>query len=145
MGYTRLVLQQEMLMKLETLRDGLLAKKCVTEETPFGPDALVFKVKGKMFALVAWTEKPLRITLKCDPDLALTLRCQYQAVQPGYYMNKKHWNTVTLDQSISDDEILGMIGDSYNLVVKGLKKSDRQRLEEEEVYEKPHRPDNCVG
>ena len=120
-------------MKLEILRPELLAKKGVTEETPFGPDALVFKVMGKMFALVAWTEKPLRITLKCDPDLALTLRCQYQAVQPGYYMNKKHWNTVTLDQTIPDVEILGMIEDSYKLVVKGLKKNDRRQLEEEEV------------
>ena len=120
-------------MELESLRTFLFTKKGTTEETPFGPDALVFKVMGKMFALVAWQESPLRITLKCDPDLALTLRHQYKAVQPGYYMNKKHWNTVTLDQTIPDDEILGMIDDSYNLVVKGLNKNDRRQLESGEV------------
>jgi predicted DNA-binding protein (MmcQ/YjbR family) len=86
----------------------------------------------KMFALVAWQERPLRITLKDDPDLALTLRRQYQAVQPGYHMNKKHWNTVTLDGTLSDDIILTMIDDSYKLVVKGLKRDDQRRLEDEE-------------
>ncbi len=116
-------------MKLEPIRTYLLKKKGVVEETPFGPEALVFKVIGKMFALVAWEEPPLRITLKCDPDLALTLRTQYKAVQPGYYMNKKHWNTITLDGSISNEQILGMIDASYELVVKGLKKADRQELE----------------
>ena len=120
-------------MELESLRTFLLTKKGAIEETPFGPDALVFKVMGKMFALVAWQESPLRITLKCDPDLALTLRHQYEAVQPGYYMNKKHWNTVTLDQTIPDDEILGMIDDSYSLVVKGSKKCERRQLESGEV------------
>ena len=117
-------------MKLDTLRTHLLAKKATTEETPFGPEALVFKVVGKMFALIAWEESPLSITLKCDPDLALTLRNQYKAVQPGYHMNKKHWNTITLDSSIPDDEILGMMDHSYNLVVSGLKKTDRQKLQD---------------
>lgn len=116
-------------MKLETLRLYLIEKKGATEECPFGPETLVFKVMGKMFALVAWEEVPLRITLKCDPNDALILRDQYQAVQPGYYMNKRHWNTITLDGSISDDGILGMIDDSYSLVVKGLKKAVRQELE----------------
>ena len=120
-------------MKLETLHTNLLTKKGTTEETPFGPDALVFKVMGKMFALVAWQERPLKITLKCDPDLALTLRHKYQAIQPGYHMNKEHWNTVTLDGTIPEDFILAMIDDSYKLVVKGLKRSDRRRLEDEEV------------
>jgi len=120
-------------MELESLHTFLLTKIGTTEETPFGPDALVFKVMGKMFALVAWQESPLRITLKCDPDLALTLRHQYEAVQPGYYMNKKHWNTVTLDGTIPDDEILGMVDDSYSLVVKGLNKNDRRQLESGEV------------
>ncbi len=76
-------------MELETLRAYLLEKKGSTEERPFGPEAMVFKVMGKMFALVAWEEIPLRITLKCDPDDALALRDQYKAVQPGYYMSKK--------------------------------------------------------
>jgi predicted DNA-binding protein (MmcQ/YjbR family) len=116
-------------MELETLRAYLLEKKGATEERPFGPEALVFKVVGKMFALVAWEESPLRITLKCDPDNALALRDQYEAVQPGYYANKRHWNTITLDGSVPNDEILGMIDDSYDLVVKGLKKAVRQELE----------------
>lgn len=116
-------------MELETLRACLLEKKGATEERPFGPEALVFKVMGKMFALVAWEEIPLRITLKCDPDDALALRDQYKAVQPGYYTNKKHWNTITLDGSIPNEEILRMIDDSYALVVKGLKKAVRQELE----------------
>ena len=116
-------------MKLGTLCAYLLDKKGAIEEHPFGPEALVLKVMGKMFALVAWEETPLHLTLKCDPSDALALRDQYQAVQPGYYMNKKHWNTITLDGSIPDDEILAMIDDSYALVVKGLKKADRKELE----------------
>ncbi len=120
-------------MKLELLRKYLQSNKGTVEDTPFGPEALVFKVKGKMFALVAWEETPLRVTLKCDPDDALALRAQYQAVQPGYYMNKKHWNTLTLDGSISDEQILEMIDGSYELVVDGLKKADRQELEQNAV------------
>lgn len=114
---------------LETLRTVLLDKRGSTEDQPFGPDSLVFKVMGKMYALIAWEETPLRITLKCDPDDALSLRDQYEAVQPGYYMNKRHWNTISLDGSIPEAEILEMIDDSYALVVKGLKKTLRQELE----------------
>jgi predicted DNA-binding protein (MmcQ/YjbR family) len=117
-------------MELEFVRSYLLKKKGATEDLPFGPEALVFKVMGKMFALLAWQQTPLRISLKCDPDHALALRDIYEAVQPGYYMNKKHWNTITLNGSIPDDEILKMIDDSYRLVVKGLKKADREKLEE---------------
>jgi predicted DNA-binding protein (MmcQ/YjbR family) len=117
-------------MNFEPLRKNILTKKGTIEDTPFGAESLVFKVMGKMFALVAWDEIPLRVTLKCDPDLAQILRAQYQAVQPGYYMNKKHWNTITLDESISDEQILEMIDSSYELVVKGLKKADRQELEQ---------------
>ncbi|MBW2085065.1 MAG: MmcQ/YjbR family DNA-binding protein [Deltaproteobacteria bacterium] len=116
-------------MKLEPLRTYLLKKPGATEEYPFGPEAMVFKVKGKMFALIAWAENPLRLSLKCDPDLAQALREVYQAVRPAYYMNKKHWNTVVLDNSIPEDEILTMIDDSYDLVVKGLKKADREKLQ----------------
>ena len=115
-------------MELETLRKTLLDKKCTTEETPFGPEALVYKVMGKMFALIAWEESPLRITLKSDPDFALALRAQYPAVKPGYHMNKKHWNTVTLDDSIPEEQFLEMIDDSYALVVEKLKKADREKL-----------------
>ena len=118
-------------MNLKMLHSYLLTKKGTTVETPFGPDVLVFKVMGKMFALIARQESPLRITLKGDPDLALTLRHQYQAVQPGYHMSKKHWNTITLNGTVPEEVILAMIDDSYRLVVKSLKKSDRRRLEDE--------------
>ena len=116
-------------MNLEQLRKLLLKKKGAVEETPFGPETLVLKVMGKMFALVGWDETPTRVTLKCDPEIALALRAQYEAVQPGYYMNKKHWNTITQDGIISNELISEMIDDSYLLVVKGLKKADRQALE----------------
>lgn len=118
-----------MLTELEPLRTYLLAKAATTEEQPFGPDALVFKVMGKMFALVAWQQVPLRISLKCDPYLAELLRTTYAAVTPGYHLNKRHWNTVVLDGSIPEAEIAEMIDASYELVVKGLKKGDRERLQ----------------
>ncbi len=117
-------------MKLEELRKYFLGKKGAVEDTPFGPDTLVIKVTGKMFVLLGWDETPLRITLKCDPDLALAIRAQYSAVQPGYYMNKKHWNTITLDGSIADEKIMAMIDDSYNLVVSGLSRANRQALDD---------------
>lgn len=115
-------------MRLEPLRKRLLKKAGSTEEIPFGPEALVYKVAGRMFALVAWQAKPLRITLKCDPDEAITLRNSYDAVRPGYYMNKEHWNTVTLDGSIPAREIHGMIDSSYELVFARLKRVDRERI-----------------
>lgn len=117
-------------MTLDELRAYLLRKPAAAEEQPFGPQALVFKVVGKMYALVAWEEQPLRITLKCDPDLAISLRNRYPAVQPGYYMNKAHWNSITLDGSITAAELLGLIDHSYELVVASLKKADRAKLQE---------------
>ena len=115
-------------MKLETLRSILLQKTAVTEEMPFGPGVLVFKVKGKMFALVPDEESAPSISLKCDPDEALFLRDIYTAVNPGYHLNKRHWNTVTLNGTVPEPELLRMIDDSYRLVVKGLKKADREEL-----------------
>ena len=83
---------------------------------------------GKMFGLIAWEESPLHLTLKCDPDLALALRAQYEAITAGYHMSKKHWNTIILDGSVPKDQILGMIDESYALVVKKLKKIEREKL-----------------
>ena len=117
------------LTELEPLREYLLAKAGTTEEQPFGPDALVFKVVGKMFALVAWRQHPLRISLKCEPPLAEMLRTTYRAVQPGYHLNKRHWNTVILDGSVPADEVAEMIDRSYRLVVKGLTKAARETLQ----------------
>jgi len=86
-------------MDFESLRKYFLDKPGATEDFPFGPSAMVFKVRSKMFALIAVEETPLRINLKCDPELARHLRAAYDAVQPGYHMNKKHWNTVLIDGS----------------------------------------------
>jgi predicted DNA-binding protein (MmcQ/YjbR family) len=115
-------------LTFDKLRKYLGSKKGATEEFPFGPRVMVFKTMGKMFALIGLDDDPLRINLKCDPELALHLRSAFHAVKPGYHMNKKHWNTVVVDGSIPDAEVRKMIDESYHLVVKGLKKSDRERL-----------------
>ena len=115
-------------MNVEKFRDYCLGKPAVTEGTPFGPDNIVFKVEGKMFALLALDEVPPAANLKCDPDLALELRDRYEQVQPGYHMNKKHWNTVVLDGVIPEKEIRKMIDDSYALVVQSLPKAKREKL-----------------
>ena len=106
-------------MNIEEFRQYCLSKKGVTEEFPFGPDTLVFKVMGKMFALTN-LDGDFSINLKCDPDLAIELREQYPAVLPGYHMNKKHWNTVVLDGSLSKRLIMDMIDHSYDLVFRSL-------------------------
>jgi predicted DNA-binding protein (MmcQ/YjbR family) len=96
----------------------------VTEEYPFGDGVAVFKVVGKMFALVP-VDGALTMTLKCDPELAIWLRQKYAAVVPGYHTNKKHWNTVVVDGSIPDDELREMIDHSWDCVVAGLPKGKR--------------------
>ncbi len=112
----------------EKLCEYLLGKPGAWQDMPFGPDALVFKVLKKMFALVAWQSEPLTISLKADPVDALILRKQYKAVTPDYHMNKKHWNTVTLDGSLPDDEVYRMIDESYSLVVEGMTRADQARV-----------------
>lgn len=102
-------------------------KKGAIEDRPFGPETAVFKIMGKMFGLIGDGE-PLAVNLKCDPDEAIFLRQMYTAVQPGYHMNKRHWNTVTIDGTIPDEEIRQMVDASYNLVVKSLKKADQEAL-----------------
>lgn len=115
-------------MDLEAVYTYLAAQHGATEAFPFGPQALVFKVMGKMFALLAPDALPPALSLKSDPEEALLLRERYAAVQPGYHMNKKHWNTIALDGSIPPEELRAMIDASYTLVVQGLKKADRDRL-----------------
>jgi predicted DNA-binding protein (MmcQ/YjbR family) len=115
-------------MNIETFREYCLSKPAATEDTPFGPDDVVFKVEGKMFAIAALMEVPSRVNLKCDPDLALELRDRYEQVQPGYHMNKKHWNTVELDGVIPPAEIRKMIDHSYDRVVQSLPKARREKL-----------------
>ena len=115
-------------MTLDDIAAFLLEFPEVTEEQPFGPSVDVYKVDGKIFAIVAPDESPASIALKCEPSLAIELREEFEAVIPGYHLNKTHWNTVFLDASIPDDEIKNMIRHSYVRVVKGLAKVARLRL-----------------
>lgn len=116
-------------MTADEVQDVLSQFQGAAPGYPFGPEAQVWKVAGKMFALVAEDADPLRISLKCDPDLALELRAEYpDRVVPGYHLNKRHWNTVTLDGSIPDVEIEDWIGHSYDLVVASLPRRLRDRL-----------------
>jgi len=107
------------------LHDHSLSQTATREDFPFGPDVAVLKVMDKMFAILP-VNPPLTISLKCDPVLAKMQRDTYPAVQPGYHLNKRHWNTVTIDGTIPDDEVLEMIVHSYDLVVKKMKKADRE-------------------
>lgn len=109
-------------MDLAEFREYCLTKPSATEGTPFGPDVLVFKVSGKMFALAVLDELPTTVNLKCDPDLALDLRDRYEQVRPGYHVNKKHWNTVEIEHGFPDAELRKMIDHSYELVIKRLPK-----------------------
>jgi len=106
-------------MNIETIRDYCISKENAEECFPFDDETLVYKVNGKIFALVSLTGD-LTINLKCDPSLAIELRERYTAVTPGWHMNKKHWNTINADGSIPDKEIFKWIDHSYNLV-KGNK------------------------
>jgi predicted DNA-binding protein (MmcQ/YjbR family) len=112
---------------LNWLRAHCLAKPGTSEEHPFGPGALVCKVGGKLFAILGEDADPVTISLKCEPEVAELLRGSYDAVEPGYHLNKRHWITVTLDGSIGD-EVLDWIDDSYDLVVDGLPRRVRDRL-----------------
>jgi predicted DNA-binding protein (MmcQ/YjbR family) len=110
-------------LTVDALREYCLEKSGkVTEGFPFGEDVLVFKIHQKIFLLLPLDVHPQTINVKCDPERALELRERYDAVQPGYHMNKKHWNTVVLDGSISPREIKAMIDHSYDLVSGALKK-----------------------
>lgn len=115
-------------MNIETLREYCLSKKAAEEGFPFGEDTLVFKVKGKIFLLVSLGSNPLQFNAKCEPEKAIELREQYDAVQPGYHMNKKHWNTVIVDGRLSTGLLKEMIDDSYNLIVQSLPKKIREEL-----------------
>ena len=107
----------------------IMSQKGAVEERPFGPDTLVYKVMGKMFALTGAEETDNSVNLKCDPDHAQILRNFYSDdVKPGYHMNKKHWNTVTFDGNVPDDELRDMVDESYDLVVTKLKKAEREAL-----------------
>lgn len=112
----------------QKLKKTLLQKPGSFEDFPFGPGVSVFKVASKMFALASPEERPVRVNLKCHPEEADMQRAMFDAVLPGYHMNKRHWNTVILDGSIPVPLIEEMIDTSYDLVVKSLKKSERDTL-----------------
>jgi predicted DNA-binding protein (MmcQ/YjbR family) len=95
------------------------------EDFPFGDEVSVFKVGGKMFAASHLDSQPLQVSLKCDPEIALRLRADHPAVAPGYHLNKRHWNTVTIDGSLPDQMLSEMLTDSYDLVVASLPKARR--------------------
>ncbi len=113
------------------LYDYCIGKPGSTETYPFGEETIVFKVGGKMFALTGAGNVPPTVNLKCDPERGIELRERYPAVRPGYHMNKRHWNTVTLDGSIPAAELREMIDHSYALVVASLPKKIRTELEKE--------------
>ena len=115
-------------MNAESIRKYALALPGAQESFPFGETTLVFRVKEKIFLLVALDADPLQFNAKCDPEKAMELREAYDAVKPGYHMNKKHWNTIIIDGSISSKLIKEMIDDSYNLIVQSLPKKIRDDL-----------------
>ncbi len=108
--------------------DYMLAKPGSKPSYPFGPGTLVLKVGGKMYALLAEDSDPWTINLKCDPDEALALRAAYKAIAPGYHMDKHHWNTLTLDDSLPDALVIELLDQSYDLVVRGLSKVAKEKL-----------------
>ena len=114
-------------MNIEEYRNYCMEKKGVTEETPFDNETLVFKVMGKIFAL---TNMHLftSVNLKCNPEDAIALREKFDAIIPGYHMNKKHWNTLLLDGTLPEKLIYACIDDSYNLVASGLTKKEKEQL-----------------
>ena len=115
-------------MNIEEFHQYCLTKKGVEETFPFDDVTLVFKVMGKMFALTSLKREEFTINLKCDPEYAVELREEHDAVRPGFHMNKKHWNTVHPELGISDKLVYSLIDHSYDLVVKKLKKADREFL-----------------
>jgi predicted DNA-binding protein (MmcQ/YjbR family) len=115
-------------MNAVELRASCLAQHGAVEEFPFGPLHSVFKVAGKMFALSALDQAPLEVSVKCEPDLAVQLRNTYAEIRPGYHLNKRHWNTITLEGSLPDQLVRDLIEDSYDLVVSALPKRTREQL-----------------
>ncbi|MFF4266029.1 MmcQ/YjbR family DNA-binding protein [Streptomyces virginiae] len=115
-------------MTPEQLRAFCLGFNAAVEEFPFTPETSVFKVLGKVFALSALDGEPLKVNLKCDPELAVRLREEHEAIVPGYHMNKRHWNTVTVD-GVPDTMLRELVEDSYDLVVAGLPRAERLKLD----------------
>ena len=119
-------------MHVEQLREYCIAKKGVTEHFPFDDVTLAFKVMNKMFlltGLTSWENNEEKMNVKCNPERALELRDEYESVNPGFHMNKKHWNTVTLNDDVSDEFAFELIDHSYDLIVKSLTKKLQAELQ----------------
>lgn len=123
-------------MNIETVREYCLSKNGAEEDYPFDEETLVFKVRGKMFALIPLEKIPLQINLKCDPEKAIELREQYEDVLPGWHMSKKHWNTIILEGNIRWNDLKDWIDHSYDEVVKGLKKAEQSKIKKMVVINK---------
>jgi predicted DNA-binding protein (MmcQ/YjbR family) len=115
-------------MTPDELKVACLSQNGAEEQFPFGPDTSVFKVGGKVFAISRLDGRPLTVSLKCDPELAQSLRAAHSAIVPGYHLNKRHWNTVTIDGSLADGMIVDLIEDSHELVVRSLTRAQRAAL-----------------
>jgi predicted DNA-binding protein (MmcQ/YjbR family) len=119
-------------MKADAWRDWVIevcmAKLGSAEDYPFGDEVAVFKVAGRMFALVPLGADPASVSLKCDPDRAAGLRDRYAAITPGYHLSKRHWNTVELDGSVPRDEVLDLVDHSHDLVLARLTRAQRAQL-----------------
>jgi predicted DNA-binding protein (MmcQ/YjbR family) len=110
------------------LRRWCVRQAGAIEDFPFGPEHSVFKVAGKIFAISALERAPLEVSVKCEPELAVALRDSYAAIRPGYHLNKRHWNTITLDGTVPDQLVRDLIEDSYDLVVSALPRRVREQL-----------------
>ena len=124
-------------MNLETFYEYCLSKKAVTEHFPFDEDTLVFKVGGKMFALSSlkqWEKQEPSVNLKCDPERALELRANYDAINEGYHMSKIHWNTVAINQDVPDAMLKALIDHSYDLIFKSLTKKIQAEIAALPIY-----------
>ncbi|MFE5028352.1 MmcQ/YjbR family DNA-binding protein [Streptomyces sp. NPDC056656] len=115
-------------MTPQELRALCLSFNAAVEEFPFNPDTSVFKVLGKLFALTNLDARPLTVNLKCDPEDAVRLRADHEAIVPGWHMNKRHWNTVTVAE-LPDRMVRELVEDSYDLVVAGLPRAERLKLD----------------
>jgi predicted DNA-binding protein (MmcQ/YjbR family) len=122
-------LEKIIAMNIEEFREYCLSKKGVEETFPFDDSTLVFKVMNKMFALTGLESADFTVNLKCDPDWAIELREEYPEIRAGWHMSKKHWNTVSFEESLGDDFLIKLVDHSYDLVVKKLTKKDRLILE----------------
>jgi predicted DNA-binding protein (MmcQ/YjbR family) len=115
-------------MDIESLRDYCLSKPAAEETLPFGPDTLVYKVGGKIFLISSLNSETFRFSVKCDPEKVIELRERYDCVQPGYHLNKKHWNTIIVDGTVSTSLLKEWIDHSYDLIVASLPAKTRDQV-----------------